>query len=113
MDRLDETIRVAMDTDDASRLMVLSWLLASTASDEPRKLDRAIELSHRACELTAYKDVKAVDTLAAVYAIAGDYDSAVKWSEQSIRLLDDESDPQVRERMLKALTNYRAKSPLT
>ena len=74
---------------------------------------RASDTPAKETSMNKPADVKAVDTLAAVYAIAGDYDSAVKWSEQSIRLLDDESDPQVRERMLKALTNYRAKSPLS
>src|SRR5688500_6612801 len=103
MGRFDETIRAALDTDDVKSLMVLSWLLAATPSDDAPDFDRAIEVGQRACELTDYKDGKVLDTLAAVYALAGDFASAVKWSEAAIQLLDSCSDPQVREGMLTAL----------
>jgi tetratricopeptide (TPR) repeat protein len=111
MNRLDEAIRVALETADSQRLMVLSWLLATSTSKDARDVNRAIELAQRACEMTDFKDFKTLDTLAAVYAVSGNYDSAVKWSEQAIALLADDSDPQLRDRMLNALAEYRSRRP--
>jgi hypothetical protein len=65
-----------------------------------------------ACEGTKYKKPVYVQTLAAAYAEAGDFDSAIKWSDESIELLDPNVDPQLRERFSKALATYKDKKPM-
>lgn len=53
----------------------------------------------RTCELTQWNDPDAVDTLAAAYAEAGDYQSAVKWQTKAIDLTGIKSGATARKAM--------------
>ncbi len=70
---------------------------------------KAIEYAKRACELTNWENAGNIDTLAAAYAEAGDFDSAVKWETQYLTSLSlspsDASDGQAR------LALYQAHKP--
>jgi tetratricopeptide (TPR) repeat protein len=57
----------------------LSWLLATCPDQGSRNGRRAIELARRACELTDWKVVECVDSLAAAYAEAGEFAKALEW----------------------------------
>jgi tetratricopeptide (TPR) repeat protein len=52
---------------------------------------RAVDAATRANELTGWKNPEFIDTCAAAYAEAGDFDRAVKWQTRAIDLLSNES----------------------
>jgi serine/threonine-protein kinase len=63
----------------------------------------------RACELTEWKNQAYLDTLAAAYAEAGDFENAVKFQSQAIEPSAASGDQQAG--MRKRLELYRKKKP--
>ena len=69
---------------------------------------RAVALATTACGLTNWKDANKLDTLAAAYAEAGDFDAAITWQTTAIELLHDEME---RGAYRSRLALYQAKKP--
>ena len=61
----------------------------------------AVELATRACNLTDYENHEYLSTLAAAYAEAGDYESAIKWQRKSVVIAPEEAKEEARERLKK------------
>ena len=61
-----------------------------------------------ACELTRWKEAYCLETLAAAYAEAGDFASAVKWQVKAIEL---EADPKEKEEYRARLKLFQEKKP--
>jgi tetratricopeptide (TPR) repeat protein len=90
-----------------------AWLLATCPDDTVRDGTLAVEHATKACDLTNWSNYAYVDTAAAAYAESGDFDSAVKWQTEAIRLGGGSyaQDFQKRLRLFKAGKPYREGVP--
>ena len=92
----------------------LAWILATCPDPKHRDGKRAVELATKACELTDWKNAYAIDTLAAAYAEAGDFDGAVKSERKAIETIPDEkkkADFRVRLELYQRKKPYREPAP--
>ncbi len=68
----------------------LAWTLATCPEEKYRDGKQAVEEASKAVELTHNKQGEFIDTLAASYAEAGDFDKAAEQQQQAIELVENE-----------------------
>jgi len=87
-----------------------AWTLATCPDASLRDGKKAVEFATRACELSNWQYAASIDTLAAAYAEAGDFDSAVKWENKYLTSLSlspsDAADGQARLALFQAHQPY-------
>jgi TPR repeat protein len=83
--------RSVIESGNASELNDIAWSLATSARTEGRDGRNAIAFAQKAVEATGRNEPNYVDTLAAAYAEAGDFQKAVAIQEEAIALLKDEA----------------------
>jgi len=100
----------AVELDGTSHSIVdrLARILATRPDESVRDGKRAVEFATRACEMTGWKQAVYLDTLAAAYAEAGEFETACEQIERAIPLAPDSTaEAEFRER----LSLYRSGKP--
>jgi tetratricopeptide (TPR) repeat protein len=77
------TSAVELDADDPAKLRELAWVLATCSESRLRDGARAVELAKRACELTGYRSIEALDVLGVCQAEVGQFAQAIRAAEQA------------------------------
>jgi hypothetical protein len=73
---------------DATLLEDAAWLLATNPNASVRNGPEAVELAQRAVKLSEGREPAILDTLAAAYAEAGQFDKAVETAIEAHRLAE-------------------------
>jgi tetratricopeptide (TPR) repeat protein len=79
-------LALRLKPDYVTILNKLAWLLATCENPKYRVPNQAVKLAEHSCKLTAYREPKLLDTLAAAYAEVGDFNKAVKTAERALEL---------------------------
>ena len=87
-----------------------AWTLATNPNDKIRDGRKAIKYAKDACHETDYQHAPTVDTLAAAYAEAGEWDEAVKWEEEAVKLAE-KTHPKDVQGMRARVLLYKEKRP--
>ena len=85
-----DRFRRAADSGGNLDLNNLAWLLATSSSSELRDGTSAVVFAEKAVAATNRKSSIFLDTLAAAYAEASQFDQAVSTQKEAIALLQDE-----------------------
>lgn len=83
----EKTLQIQPDYPDVKNH--LAWLLATCPDARVRNPTRAVELANEELK-RAPTDASILDTVAASYAAAGDFEQAIAMQEKAISLLNDE-----------------------
>ncbi|MBN8626946.1 MAG: tetratricopeptide repeat protein [Planctomycetes bacterium] len=94
----------------------LAYLLATCSEASVRDGKRAVKLSLEACELADWQDYRMLDTLAAAYAEAGDFETAIAMQDKAIEMLEGVVDSlsnefRARRKLYEQKTPYRESAP--
>ena len=113
-DLLGQSSRAAADRRRAQELRTAAaasmnaWRLATSPEAAERDGAEALRLADQACRLTSHKNWVDLSALAAAYAEVGNFDEAVRWETESMRLAPDNAKSAVARR----LRHYRDAKPL-
>jgi tetratricopeptide (TPR) repeat protein len=105
---VDYSEAIRIDPNFASAYNSLAWLWATCPERKYRDGKKAVESATRACELSEWKNAYRLETLAAAYAEAGDFDKAVEWQEKAIKFY---ADADARKKGEERLRLYKDKKP--
>jgi tetratricopeptide (TPR) repeat protein len=89
----------------------LARLLATCPDNQFRNAKQAVEAARKACEISNWKIGTMLDTLAAAYAEAGQFDEAVRYEERAFADPEFVQDKQKVVEARKCLQLYRNKKP--
>ncbi|MHC4457478.1 MAG: tetratricopeptide repeat protein [Planctomycetota bacterium] len=98
-------------SDSTKVLNSLAWIYATNENAELRNGALAVHLAKRACELTDYKNVNILDTLAAAYAEAGNFKEAVRTARMALQLAMLEKQKNLATKIRERLQLYKAGKP--
>jgi tetratricopeptide (TPR) repeat protein len=90
----------------------LAWLLATSSIPQLRNGPEAVRLAEGAAELTVYRDVEAMDVLAAAYARVGRFADAVEAATRAVGLAVGLQRRDLEAQLRRRVELYRAQLPL-
>jgi tetratricopeptide (TPR) repeat protein len=113
---VDEAIRhyrraVEINPDHVQACNNLAWLLAVDQGSKLGQSLEAIRLAEHASELSRYRDPSILDTLAAAYAAAGRFTSAVEFGRRALLLASEAQDAQLASDIRGRLQFYQRELP--
>jgi tetratricopeptide (TPR) repeat protein len=97
--RADFLAAIRFDSQSDMAYNEVGWLYATCSNARLRDGREAVENAKKACELTAWKRPEYLDTLAAAYAEAGNFDEAVKGELKAIELVSEKEKADYRSRL--------------
>lgn len=100
---------IRLDPNNAPAHNNIAWLRATCPDARYRDGKLAVTMATRACELAGWTNDSWIGTLAAAYAEAKDFDSAIKWLEKASEM--NSSDSQLATLRKEMLALYRQKKP--
>jgi protein O-mannosyl-transferase len=86
----------------------LAWILATSPDPSVRNGTEAVRLAQRACELTHNSNPALLDTLAAAYAEAGQFDEAIATQQKVLNILSETANKSGLEEATKRLQVYQS-----
>lgn len=95
--------------DDASTQNEIAWIRATYPEDSMRDGQAAIAAATKACEATTWGNAGYIDTLAAAYAEAGQFDSAAAYEQMTLKMMPHRNRERAKEE--KRLAQYRTHQP--
>ena len=102
---------VRLKPDYLEPLNRMARILAMHPDPKLRDPGQAIEIAKRAVELTGHKDAAILETLAAAYAAAGQFDQAVKTAEVALSLATAAQAYELANHIRKKIQIYRQAKP--
>ncbi len=108
---------ISLNPDAPTALNFSAWLHATAPVAAARDGKKAIERALKACELTEWAQFGYVDTLAAAYAEAGDFEKAVDFQWYALSLIEGEeehpnrAEAEERLRLFEQRQKYRESKP--
>lgn len=81
-----DLFRAAIVHNDPNSCNDFAWFLATCPDASHRNGKDAVKYAVKACEASRWKDANFIGTLAAAYAEAGDYEKAIDYAKQSLKM---------------------------
>jgi Flp pilus assembly protein TadD len=93
--------------------MMVAYLIATRPTSGAEEITEALQMARLACGLTENRSARAVDTLAAAQARAGDFASAINSAEKAVELARVGGDTRLIEEVLEHLHGFQQSRPVT
>jgi arylsulfatase A-like enzyme/Tfp pilus assembly protein PilF len=98
-----------LQPDQIDLLNNLGWILATYPDEQIRNPQKAIAYARQACELGQFSTPESLDTLAAAYAIDGQFNEAVDTAQKAIALATETKNQTLASEIEKRLQLYKNK----